>query len=218
MTLARSTVYRESRSRTIEEVHDAEFPTRFVQQLASLLQGQAALGVRKDKAYRVVARVARDSMPPSRWRVLSVLSDEPQATSTIASMLDLPTTSAKNALEDLQVRGIVKSSRQGQHESSPLLWKLTPAGVMGVGVLTLRVSPEILRSRMDTGIGGHPSDGGAGTYSDELVPHAHDEEVAGARMDIGVAGLTSQPAKSEDPQSGDDDDAPVSEYRDGWPD
>jgi hypothetical protein len=108
VTVARSPVERASyASREIELIPDAEAPARFAIVLASLLEGLRLLGIGDEDAWRLVAKVAFDSMPAQRRRVLQQLAAAATTTTGVATTLGLPTTTARRTLEDLAAHGLL---------------------------------------------------------------------------------------------------------------
>ena len=108
VTLARSPVARDYRGE-IELVMDREAPYRFVKQLYGLWRACGLLGMDREQAWEVAARVARDSLPKLRWRVLEALAGGgEQSTNTVARAVNHPYRSSKRTLEDLAAHGVVK--------------------------------------------------------------------------------------------------------------
>ena len=66
----RSAVERDGYNREIELIPDAEAPTRLVNQLARLLSGLRRIGADEQQAWRIVRKVALDSIPDLRRNVL----------------------------------------------------------------------------------------------------------------------------------------------------
>jgi hypothetical protein len=127
VTQARSPVERETySSREIELVPDAEAPARFASMLASLLEGLRIVGLEDATAWRLVAKVALDSMPAARRKVLEhLVSATSTTTKDAATVLGLPTTTARRTLEDLAAHGVVV--RQSGGEGKADTWSLSPA-------------------------------------------------------------------------------------------
>lgn len=103
-----------------------EVGTRLAKELAKLflalavVRGEDAPG---DDEFRVVARVAEDSLPPNRLAVLRILraADAPVTVSQIAEATHLHRSTAAQALEDLEVLGMAEHT-SGQNGES--LWRL----------------------------------------------------------------------------------------------
>jgi hypothetical protein len=125
VTLARSPVIRDGRREMIMPLA-AEMPGRFVKALAGLWCGLTALGADAATAWRVVMRVAFDSMPRVRHTVLAALaeSDDWRDTGRVREESRLPRSTALRALEDLHAHGVI------DHEASTggnkgARWRLT---------------------------------------------------------------------------------------------
>jgi len=127
VTLARSPVERDAyKTREIELVPDAEAPARFAGMLSSLLEGLRLIGLDEPTAWRLVAKVALDSMPAQRRKVIEHLAEHEQTTAReAATMLGLPTTTARRTLEDLAAHGVV--TRESGGEGKADTWALAAA-------------------------------------------------------------------------------------------
>lgn len=119
---ARSPVERDRQTREIELVPGAEGPARLAKTLERLLAGLDSLGCDRELARRVVRRVALDSMPALRRRVLERLcaATTPVSTSTLAIAVHTPTNTVRRALEDLAAYQLVVRTKQA--EGKPDLW------------------------------------------------------------------------------------------------
>jgi hypothetical protein len=107
VTMARSPVDRDHQGE-IALVLDPEGPYRFVKELAGLWRACGLLGLDHADAWEVALRVARDSLPRLRWKVLKALTSHgEQSTNTAARAAKHPSKSTKRALEDLAAHGVV---------------------------------------------------------------------------------------------------------------
>jgi hypothetical protein len=141
VTLARSPVKRDAyATREIELVPDPEAPARFVNMLASLLDGLRLIGLDDDTAWTLTAKTAFDSMPAQRRKVLAhlhSLGDHDAATTRdMAIRLGLPTTTTRRVLEDLNAHGLVRR-RDGDTGDE---WLLSRSKRLGY---TLSAIPEM---------------------------------------------------------------------------
>ena len=127
VTLARSPVERDAYStREIELVPDAEAPARFAGMLASLLEGLRVIGLEDGPAWQLVTKVALDSMPAPRRKVIEhLIVHTTKTTKDVATVLGLPTTTARRTLEDLAAHGVVTRKSAGKGKSD--VWALSPA-------------------------------------------------------------------------------------------
>jgi hypothetical protein len=120
----RSAVERDSYSREVELVPEAEAPTRLVVVLERLLAGLDAVGVDRRAAWRVVTRAALDSIPALRRAVIEALHVLGEGdTRVVADAVRYPTTTARRALEDLNAHGVVCRFPQGEGKADR--WALT---------------------------------------------------------------------------------------------
>jgi hypothetical protein len=116
----RSSVERDSRTREIELVPDAELPARLAQTLARLSHGMQLIGAPEEEAWRLTQKVALDSMPATRMRVLQILLADANARSTpsVATAMNYPTTTIRRTCEDLAAHGILSQTSHGLWEVS----------------------------------------------------------------------------------------------------
>jgi hypothetical protein len=111
----RSAVERDSYTREIEVIPDAEGPGRLVIVLDRLMAGLLALGADRDTAWGVVQAVALDSIPALRRKLIEVLLTAvgEMPTADIAKAIDYPTRTTERGLEDLTAHRIVAANRSG---------------------------------------------------------------------------------------------------------
>jgi energy-coupling factor transporter ATP-binding protein EcfA2 len=120
---ARSAVERDGYSREIELVPGPEAPTRIITVLDRMLAGLDVIGVARDDAWKVVTKLALDSIPALRLAVLYALMDGQADTNNISGKVRHPAQTTRRALEDLVAHGLVELERQG--EGKPHLWSLS---------------------------------------------------------------------------------------------
>jgi DNA-binding transcriptional ArsR family regulator len=121
---SRSAVMRDGTQREIAAVPQSEAPARIVKQLERLLAGLDKIGLDRETALRTVTKVALDSMPAIRLKVLDalyLLGDE-TPTTDLAESTGLPSTATRRTLEDLTAHHVVTRKSQGQ--GKPDLWSL----------------------------------------------------------------------------------------------
>lgn len=123
---ARSAVERDGRTRDVELIPDSEAPARLVQALRRLYGGLIMIGVSRDTAWPLVAKVGLDCMPKLRRSVFVYLSRHPgwSTTTAIATDVGYPTQTARRSLEDLMVHGLVL--REPGPKGKPDNWQLAP--------------------------------------------------------------------------------------------
>lgn len=122
---ARSAVERDNYNREILLVPGPEAPTRFTIMLKRLLAGMYAIGMEKSDAWRVLAKVALDSIPALRLAIMTTLDDYNGQLSTndLAAAVRHPSTTTRRACEDLVAHGLIDKTRQGEGKAH--LWELT---------------------------------------------------------------------------------------------
>jgi hypothetical protein len=121
----RSAVERDGHTREIDLIPDPEAPARIVQALRRLHAGILAIGVDAETAWGLIAKVGLDCMPKLRRNVFTYLAGQTIArdTTTIANKVAYPTTTARRALEDLTVHGVVERASGGDGKAD--VWRLT---------------------------------------------------------------------------------------------
>jgi hypothetical protein len=117
----RSAIERDGYSRDIELIPEAEAPARIALVLRRLLDGLDAIGCPPSERWRLVVKVALDSMPAIRLATLIYLVDQakPMTAKETAEGLGYPTTTARRAMEDLAAHGAVRRAGDGKAD----LWR-----------------------------------------------------------------------------------------------
>lgn len=107
VTLARTAVEKDTKGDPLY-AHQPEAPTRFAKMLGQIVRGSTALGMSDAQAERLALRVARDSMPPHRLRILDDLDGHPwSTTSEVTKRLQMPRTTIDRALQELHLLNLV---------------------------------------------------------------------------------------------------------------
>ena len=155
VTQARSPVARDYRGE-IELVMDREGPYRFGKQLYALWRGCGLLGLDREQAWEVVARVARDSLPKLRWRVLAALAGDAGELSTnqVAQAVWHPYQSTKRTLEDLVAHRVAARRTDGKEHR----WRLTAKGREATSAI-LQATPETALDPIEPETSPPPPDG-----------------------------------------------------------
>jgi len=125
-TRCRSIVERDtSQTKEIQLIPGVESPTRLVKVLAQLLRGLQIVGVTKERAWELVTKVALDSMPALRQRIILAMlrADKEFENTELATILGYPTVTIRRTLEDITCYAIVKRESQGAGKSD--IWSLT---------------------------------------------------------------------------------------------
>ena len=139
---ARTGVSREQYHQTIKSLPEAEGPARLVKQLWLLGAGLATIHEKDtldESDYRIVKRVAINSMPRHRCQVLRTMWDAEvmgsnwETSRSIGNLVSLPTETAKRYLEDLWLCHLLNRKIEGQEDDdnwkmtkTPYLWQLSP--------------------------------------------------------------------------------------------
>ena len=122
-TTCRSAVERDAYRREIELIPEPELPGRLALVFSQLLAGMRLIGVPESARWEVIVKMALDSMPALRLRVLQAVMEAPsQKASEIATSVGYPLSTARGALEDLAAHGVLLSKRTGRAENSGDKW------------------------------------------------------------------------------------------------
>ena len=112
MTLARSPVPRDDRSREVVNIYEAEGPARALLELQRLLCGLRVIGIPKKESLDYVSRVALGSIPNLRRAIIQTVGrNEGQYITTAqirAELADWGGTTIDRALQDLVIHGILE--------------------------------------------------------------------------------------------------------------
>ncbi len=121
----RSAVERDSYSREVQLIPEAEAPGRLALVLLRLLNALRAIGTPTEVAWQLIEKCALDSMPAVRRKVLDQLIGRSMAVSTteVAEGIGYPTQTTRRTLEDLTAHGIAERIPQGPGRAD--LWRVT---------------------------------------------------------------------------------------------
>ncbi|HEY1308456.1 MAG TPA: hypothetical protein VGF24_33130 [Vicinamibacterales bacterium] len=121
---ARTAVGRDGYSHEITYLPQVEGPGRLVKAYARLLGALEAIGCDPDDAWQTITRMARDSVPALRLRVIRELlaHETPTRTAAIAAAIQTATKTAARHLEDLSILKIAVRSKLNDKPNSPDLW------------------------------------------------------------------------------------------------
>lgn len=108
VALARGPVLRDGYRREIEQIPGAEGPPRIAKCLAQFLRGLRVIGVGEEESWRLVERVALDSLPGDRRAVLVQVVFGNNRVASIEERPGLSHTTVRRALEDLEIYGILR--------------------------------------------------------------------------------------------------------------
>lgn len=130
---ARSAVYRNRYDRCVEVMPQPEGPARLTKQLKLLALALAVVREQDeiDKGiYEVVKKVARDTIPRLRLKVLEALwslhvdeEEKKHRTKEIGLEASIPTVTAKLALEDLHLLRLVDRDTENEGDTAAYVWR-----------------------------------------------------------------------------------------------
>jgi hypothetical protein len=122
----RSAVERDPHTRDIDLVPDPEVPGRLALTLLRLFAGMRGIGVPDEARWRVLVKIAKDSMPALRLSILERLyhGQDKLKTSEIAIHVRHPSQTTRRALEDLTAHGVV-IRHEKHHEKDADLWGIS---------------------------------------------------------------------------------------------
>jgi hypothetical protein len=107
VTLARTGVERDKRGEVVD-ADSPEMPTRFAKMLTQIVRGALSIGADHDHAMRIAIRVAADSVPPLRLRILGeLLTHAGSTTSDVRKRVDKPRTTVDRTLQELHLLGLL---------------------------------------------------------------------------------------------------------------
>jgi hypothetical protein len=115
VTRIRTAVERDYRGDVVS-AHAPEAATRFGAQLANAARSCMAFGLDPETAMARAARCARDSIPPSRWRMLLYVMEHPQTEpNSVYLKFERSLAAVKNDLEVLRVLRIVSAVEREEY-------------------------------------------------------------------------------------------------------
>jgi hypothetical protein len=129
VTLARTAVERDYRGDVID-AHAPEMPTRFAKQLTQVVRGALALGIDRNHAVALASRVAADSTPPLRLRVLlDLVAHAASNTHEVRVRLDQPRATVDRELQALHILGLlhVEEVREQYDKGWNTVWRYSLA-------------------------------------------------------------------------------------------
>ncbi len=129
ITVCRAPVERDPRTHEILSISPPEGPARVSKSLNQLFQGMQVIGVHRDESWRIISKVAMDSMSAVRLMIIQTLSmgeganSFPSYTSEqVSTILKYPATPIRRALEDLETTQFIARNKTEKSHT----WALTP--------------------------------------------------------------------------------------------
>jgi hypothetical protein len=127
---ARTAVIRKSRDQNVALLPESEGPGRLAKQFKLLATGLAIVREQDtidDGVYEILKKVACDTTPQLRLKVLTNLywekPDKWHRTREISMKVDVPFTTTKLQLEDLNLLGLVEKDLEGSGEKAAYVWR-----------------------------------------------------------------------------------------------
>lgn len=122
------------------DAHALEMPTRFGKQLAQIVRGATAVGMDFERGMSLALRCAGDSIPPLRLIVLDDVRRHPgSSVGEVADRTGKPRTSARRTLDQLQLLGALRRSRDDEHLPGDLNVRWSVRAGLDVDTLRLMV-------------------------------------------------------------------------------
>lgn len=114
----RSSVPRHAFTRDVEDTPSAEYPARLTKALMALWCGMRSAGVNESRAWKIIGRVAQDSMPRARsltfnWLAGQNGSGSDNQLTRLSEYIRCSKSATRRVLEDLALHGVLESSRNG---------------------------------------------------------------------------------------------------------
>jgi hypothetical protein len=129
---ARSAVYRNRYDQTLEAMPQPEGPARLVKQLTLLAYSLAMVREQNNingQVYEIVKKTAKDTMPRLRLKLLEAIwkmyQEDPNKwpkTREVALEADMPTTTVKFKLENLQLLRLLQRNTDGEGDKAAYIW------------------------------------------------------------------------------------------------
>lgn len=124
---ARTGVERDGYNHEVQLMPSIEAPARLAGTLAAMHTGLRAIGVPETDLWRIVTKLASDSIPDLRRRLLNQLrcAHDTLFTADVVALTGIPKTTAERTLEDLALLGLVEGAKKGDYASAPWTWRIS---------------------------------------------------------------------------------------------
>lgn len=164
---ARTGVERDGYDREVQLMPSREAPGRLAGVLGAMHTGLAAIGVSEQAAWRIVTKLASDSVPDLRRRLLGHLRTARGGlfTADLVALTGIPKTTAERTLEDLALLDLVDRAKRADHSTAAWVWSLSEAAAKA-----WPPSPET-----SEGMNGAPPDMSEGNTELKKHPHVYDD-------------------------------------------
>lgn len=123
---ARTGVERDGYDREVQLMPSIEAPARLAGVLGAMHSGLSAIGVDQLALWGVLTKLAWDSIPDVRRRLLTQVhaAYDSLSTSDLVALTGIPKTTAERTLEDLALLGILDRFKKGDAGNAPWQWRL----------------------------------------------------------------------------------------------
>jgi hypothetical protein len=137
----RSAVIRDPYSREIVQASTGEYPIRLALALGQMLRSLRFIGVDEPDCWRIVRKLAFDSIPGSRRLALMALLSGKQSTGTIAEYLRVSQSTVRRSLEELSVHSLVDRTDAAMWRISSWAKDRLAEACNGSGLSGMRLDP-----------------------------------------------------------------------------
>lgn len=164
---ARTGVERDGYSHDVMLMPSREAPGRLAGVLGAMHTGLAAIGVPVDDAWEILTKLALDSIPDLRRRLLRQLrlASDGLYTADLVALTGIPKTTAERTLEDLALLDIVDRAKRADHSTAAWVWSLSE-----VAAKAWPPSPETSGER-----NGASPETSEGSTDIKKLPHVYDD-------------------------------------------
>lgn len=123
---ARTGVERDGYNHEVQLMPSVEAPARLAGTLAAMHTGLCAIGATEADVWRIITKLAWDSIPDLRRRLLNQLraGHSDLYTADLVALTGVPRTTAERTLEDLALLGLVEGHKKGDYASAPWTWNV----------------------------------------------------------------------------------------------
>lgn len=127
---ARTGVERDGYSQDVVLMPSIEAPARLAGVMSAMHAGLTAIGVPHAELWRVVTKLAWDSIPDIRRRLLEQIHPAHDAlfTADVVALTGIPKTTCERALEDLALLGLLDREKRSDQSNAAWRWQVSAAG------------------------------------------------------------------------------------------
>ncbi len=131
----RSVVDRDARTRDIELVHDSEVPARFGLMLRRMYSALQVIGVEEVQIWRVLEKIALDSIPKLRGEIIRCFRNEHKngitnlLSGNVTKAVKSSHTPTRRALEELRAHGLLTFVEREAEHGRANFWSFSDCGL-----------------------------------------------------------------------------------------